>query len=118
MSTSMQPVSMLMSNLNVESAAKVSPNALSAAQDTGQSQEIIREGIRAVQTVQANTAATEAQRVHRKDAGDEQEGRRRGGRQSQDSYEHTESEPQSVKSGNAPLIHEPLKTRKSIEFLA
>ena len=115
---SMQPVSMLMSNLNLESAAKTSPNAFAAAQETGQSQEIIRDGIRAVQTVQASDAAAEAQRVHRKNAGDDQEG---GGRQGgQDSFEHTEQkhEEQPVSSESVPLIRETVRSRKSFEFLA
>ena len=60
MSSSLQPVSMLMSNLNVESTARYSPNALSAAQDTGLRQEIVQEGIRMVQTVQASEAAAES----------------------------------------------------------
>ena len=117
---SMQPVSMLMSNLNLDSAAKVSPNAYAAAQDTGQSQEIVREGIRAVQRVQASDAAAEAQRVHRKNANDEQQGH--GGRDSQgrDSFEHTEADKgeQAVKTENAPLILETVRSRKSFEFLA
>ena len=124
---SMQPVSMLMSNLNLESAAKVSPNALAAAQDTGQSQEIIREGIRAVQRVQASDAASEAQRVHRKDSGEEQEGEGGGrgkqdghGRKSHDSFEHVESEglERAVKSESIALIRENVRSRKSFEFLA
>ena len=119
--SSMQPVSMLMSNLNLESAAKVSPNALAAAQDAGQSQEIIREGIRAVQTVQASDAAARAQRVHRKDAGDEREGSGGQGRQNRDSFEHMETEheeQQAVKAENAPLIRENVRSRKNFEFLA
>ena len=123
---SMQPVSMLMSNLNLESAAKISPNALAAAQDTGQSQEIVRDGIRAVQTVQASDAAAEAQRVHRKGTGDEQEGGNGQGRQSRgsrDSFEHTESEheeqPVSLKNvAHEPLIERKVRSRKSFEFLA
>ena len=62
----MRPVSMLMSNLNIEANTHHAPNALAAAQDTGQSQEIIREGIKVVQTVQANEAAAKSQRVRRK----------------------------------------------------
>ncbi len=123
---SMQPVSMLMSNLNLESAAKISPNALAAAQDTGQSQEIIRDGIRAVQTVQASDAAAQAQRVHRKNAGDDQEGHNGQGRQGRqerdlhDSFEHTEAKNQeqhmSLKS--VPLIEKKARSTKSFEFLA
>ena len=122
---SMQPVSMLMSNLNLESAAKISPNALAAAQDTGQSQEIVREGIRAVQTVQASDAAAEAQRVHRKNSGDDQEGQGRQGRQGRDfrghdSFEHMETkhEEQAVNLKSAPLIEKKVRSMKSFEFLA
>ena len=120
---SMQPVSMLMSNLNLESAAKISPNAYAAAQDTGQSQEIVRDGIRAVQTVQASDAAAEAQRVHRKNSGDEQEGQERQGgqgRDSRDSFERTEqnSEEQAVNLKSAPLIEQKVRSMKSFEFLA
>ena len=115
----MQPVSMLMSNLNLESAAKTSPNAFAAAQETGQSQEIIRDGIRAVQTVQASDAAAEAQRVHRKNAGDDQEGQSR--QREQDSFERTKTKPeaeQTVNSESVPLIRENVRSRKSFEFLA
>ena len=122
---SMQPVSMLMSNLNLESAAKISPNAFAAAQDTGQSQEIVREGIRLVQTVQASDAAAEAQRVHRKNSGDDQEGQGRQGGQGRDfrghdSFEHTEAEheEQAVNLKSAPLIEKKVRSMKSFEFLA
>ena len=120
---SIQPVSMLMSNLNLESAAKISPNALAAAQDTGQSQEIIRDGIRAVQTVQASDAAAEAQRVHRKNSGDDQEGQNGQGRQgknSRDSFEHTETEheEQAVSLKSTLLIEKKVRSKKSFEFLA
>ena len=112
---SIQPVSMLMSNLNVESVARQSPSALAAAQDTGQSQEIVREGIRAVQTVQASEAAAEAQRVHRKKDTDEQQGQGN----SRDSFEHTEAKKEDgVNVESAPLIRENVRSRKSFEFLA
>ena len=111
---------MLMSNLNLESAARISPNAFAAAQDTGQSQEIVQEGIRAVQTVQASDAAAEAQRVHRKNSGDEQEGQQRQGRDSHDSFEHTEPkhEEQSADIKNGPLIEKKVRIMKSFDFLA
>ena len=110
---------MLMSNLNVDSAARYSPNAISAAQDTGQRQEIVQEGIRMVQTVQASEAAAEAQRVHRKDTNDEQE---RRGRDSRDSFERTKAKHEEAGAGsvseNAPLIRQNVRSRKSFEFLA
>ena len=114
--SSMQPVSMLMSNLNLESTAKHAPNALAAAQDTAQSQEIIREGIRIVQTVQANEAAAQAQRVHRKNAGDEENGQGRQGQQ--DSYTHTEQKHEENIPESAPLIRENVRSKKSFDFLA
>ena len=109
---------MLMSNLNVESAAHHAPNALAAAQDTGQRQEIVQEGIRIVQTVQAGTAAAEAQRVHRKDTNDEQE---RRGRNSRDSFEYSEGhkdEQHPAEQESAPPIKETVRSRRKFEFLA
>ena len=113
----MQPVSMLMSNMNVEAMTHHAPNALAAAQDTGQSQEIVREGIRAVQTVQASEAANEMQRVHRKTENDEREGQRRNN--TGDSF--VKSEAEEKKDGhenNMPLIRENVRSKKSFSFLA
>ena len=108
---------MVMSNMNVDSTARHTPNAGAAAQDTGQRQEILQEGIRMVQTVQASQAAAEAQRVHRKDARDEQEGR---GRRERDSFEHTDSEEGKEPAGmeSAPLIRERAVIRKKFDFTA
>lgn len=111
----MQPVSMLMSNMNVEAMTHHAPNALAAAQDTGQNQEIVREGIRAVQTVQASEAANESQRVHRKTENDQHDGQRRNNQR--DSFVKSEEK----KGGNelaAPLKSENVKSKKSVSFLA
>ena len=107
----MQPVSMLMSNMNVEAMTNHAPNALAAAQDTGQSQEIVREGIRQVQRVQASEEAKEAQRVHRKTENDEREGRRQG-----DSYYHTQ-EQASKQDEDAPLLKIHAKPSKHVNFV-
>ncbi len=120
---SIQPVSMLMSNLNVESTARMSPNALAAAQETGQSQEIIREGIRAVQTVQASEAAFEAQRVHRKSSGEDGGEGRRGGQDSftrsrREGEEETAARAEDVPLIRKTVIRETVRSRKSVEFLA
>ncbi len=115
----MQPVSMLMSNLNVTNTTHHAPNAMAAAQDTGQSQEIVREGIRVVQTVQASEAASEAQRVHRKNENDEREGQQKNSR---DSYEHKEQkkEKENPEKLNTNLIREIPKNKidKKFEFYA
>ena len=114
---SIQPVSMLMSNLNLESTARISPNALAAAQETGPSQEIIRDGIRAVQTVQASEAAFEAQRVHRKNAGDDDG----GGRHEQDSFTRSkrEGEEEIAAPEEQDTVRKNVVPRKRrVEFLA
>ena len=113
----MQPVSMIMSNINVEAMTHHAPNALAAAQDTGQSQEIVREGIKVVQTVQASEAAYEAQRVHRKNENDEREGR--GGTNGRDSFEHTEQKKNEHEEiADAPLMRENVRNKKRVSFLA
>jgi len=114
----MQPVSMLMSNLNVEANTHHAPNAMAVAQDTGQSQEIIRDGIRVVQTVQASEAASEAQRVHRKNENDEQS----HNNQKRDSFEHSKQE-KNLENTNSTLIPEikiesSIKNKKNFEFFA
>ena len=79
----MQPISLLMSHFNVENNIHMTPNALAAAQDTAQGQELVRDSIRITQTVQANEAAAETQKVHRRTEDEEREDRRRG---AQDTY--------------------------------
>ena len=111
----MQPVSMLMSNMNVEAMTNHAPNALAAAQDTGQSQEIVREGIRQVQRVQASEEAKASQRVHRKTENDEREGRRQS-----DEYHHTNTnaKTQEVKSEeDTPLLKIHAKTNRHVNFV-
>ncbi len=120
----MQPVSMLMSNMNVEAMTHHAPNALAAAQDTGQKQEIIRDGIRAVQTVQASEAANEMQRVHRKTENDEREGRKKNNQR--DSFVKSE-EKKTDKNGHeltaqqiSPITEDvkSKKRTKSFSFIA
>ena len=124
MASSMQPVSMLMSNLNIEANTHNAPNALAAAQDTGQTQEIVREGIRIVQTVQASESAKEAQRVHRKTENDEREGNSRGRRDSFERREEKheanreESKSEAKSESEAPLIRENIRRKKKFEFYA
>lgn len=117
--SSLQPVSMLMSNLNVASEAKYTPNAMAAAQDTGQRQEIVQEGIRMVQTVQASEAAAEAQRVRRKNSDEQEEQGRRG--RGGDSYEHSEGEAKAEEAAlnvSAPIIEKKVSNRKGFNFVA
>ena len=112
----MQPVSMIMSNMNVEAMTHHAPNALAAAQDTGQTQEIVREGIRQVQRVQASDAAAEMQRVHRKTENDEREGQRRNN--PGDAFVKSEDSNNGHEDSSEPLIRENVRTKKRVSFLA
>jgi len=118
----MQPVSMLMSNLNVEANTHHAPNAMAVAQDTGQSQEIIRDGIRIVQTVQASEAASEAQKVHRKNENDEQqEGSKK--QKSGDTFERSKKEKNLENTAqvifeNKEVQIESKNNKKNFEFYA
>ena len=49
-----QPISLLMSQFNVENSAQLTRSALAAAQETGQGQEVVRDSLRRTQMVQAN----------------------------------------------------------------
>ena len=113
----MQPVSILMSNLNVTNTTHHAPNAMAAAQDTGQSQEIVREGIKVVQTVQASEAASEAQRVHRKNENDERNEQQKNSRDSFEHQQQKEKNKSPEQDSNTPLIRE-VKTNKKFEFYA
>ncbi|MBR4195284.1 MAG: hypothetical protein IKQ95_01065 [Synergistaceae bacterium] len=112
----MQPVSMIMSNMNVEAMTHHAPNALAAAQDTGQTQEIVREGIRQVQRVQASDAAAEMQRVHRKTENDEREGQRRNN--PGDSFVKSQEKNNGHEETDAPLMRENARTKKRVSFIA
>lgn len=115
---------MLMSNLNVEANTHHAPNAMAVAQDTGQSQEIIRDGIRVVQTVQASQAASEAQKVHRKNENDrEKDGRHQSG----DTFERSKKENEKQEDNHNPehkaliienKIENNIKSKKAFEFYA
>lgn len=109
----MQPVSLLMSNMNVEAMTSHAPNALAAAQDTGQSQEIIRDGIRITQRVQASGQAANTQRVHRKNENDERENQSKN-----DSYHHSEAKQSKNSDEQMPLIRETARTKKRVDFIA
>ena len=60
-----QPISLLMAHFNVEHSAQMSRDAIAAAQQTAQGQEVVQESVRRTQRVQASLAAAEV----RKDGG-------------------------------------------------
>ena len=102
----MQPISLLMSHFNVENNIHMTPNALAAAQDTAQGQEIVRDSIRITQTVQANEAAAETQKVHRRSEDEEREDRRRGARDTYSGHSEDGGEESHQEEGTPlPAIH-------------
>ena len=52
-----QPISLLMAQFNVEHSAQISKDAIAAAQQTGQGQEVVQESVKRTQMVQAGLAA-------------------------------------------------------------
>lgn len=90
-----------MSHFNVQNSVQMAPNALAAAQDTAQGQEIVRDSIQRVETVQANEAAAEVQKVHRRSEDEEREGRRQDAR---DSFQR--SEPEKKAEGASAVLPE------------
>jgi len=71
----LQPVNLLMAHFNVEHTAQISKDALAAAQQTGQGQEVAQESVRRTQMVQAGIAAAEPKKVKRKEEGERRQGR-------------------------------------------
>ena len=72
-----QPISLLMAHFNVEHSAQISRDAIAAAQQTAQGQEVVQESVRRTQRVQASLAAAEV-RTRMATAGGTRSGRRRG----------------------------------------
>ncbi|MDR1873516.1 MAG: hypothetical protein LBQ90_00675 [Synergistaceae bacterium] len=77
----LQPVNLQLAHFNIEHSAQISREALAAAQQTGQGQEVAQESVKRTQMVQAGLAAAEPQKVKRREE-DEQERRRQEQRQS------------------------------------
>ena len=92
-----QPISLLMSQFNVENSAQLTRSALAAAQETGQGQEVVRDSLRRTQMVQANEAAAGVRKVRRRTDEEEREGRRRD---AQDAFQR--SEPGGKAEAEAP----------------
>ena len=95
---------------------------MAAAQDTGQSQEIIKEGIKVAQTVQASENIKNSQRVHRKTP----EERQQGNNNNNDSFERSDDDKNKNKNKNsdeiitkaAPITNANIKNTSSFNFSA
>ncbi|MCR4817633.1 MAG: hypothetical protein K5841_01600 [Fretibacterium sp.] len=116
----MQPINLLMSHFNVENNIHMTPNALAAAQDTAQGQEIVRDSIRITQTVQANEAAAEIQKVHRRSEDEEREDRRRDARDTYSGHSDEDGGGEATQGEKTSLpqvqSEERLPSKKGFDF--
>ena len=92
----LQPVNLQLAHFNVEHSAQISRDAIAAAQQTGQGQEVVKESLQRTQMVQASVAVAEPRKVQRREE-DERERRREEQQQSfssrSDSYEEAQAQP-------------------------
>ena len=75
----LQPVNLQLAHFNVEHSAQLSRDAIAAAQQTGQGQEVVQESVKRAQVVQAGLASAETGKVKRKEENERE--RRREKRQ-------------------------------------
>ena len=71
----LQPVNLQLAHYNVEHTAQISKDAIAAAQQTAQTQEVAQENLKRMQIVQNTEAAAELQKIRRKNE-DERERRK------------------------------------------
>lgn len=100
----LQPVNLQLAHFNVEHSAQISKDAIAAAQQTAQGQEAVQESVKRAQTVEASLAATEAQKIKRREE-DERERRREEQRQSFAEHSDASAEKAEIEKkteGKAP----------------
>ncbi|MDR1379608.1 MAG: hypothetical protein LBJ36_11255 [Synergistaceae bacterium] len=110
----LQPVNLQLAHFNIEHSAQISRDAIAAAQQTGQGQEVAQESVRRTQMVQAGLAAAEVRKVKRKEE-EERERRREEERQS------FSEEPDSSEASLGAVIEQenhPKTSPKSFDFYA
>ena len=81
-----QPISLLMAHFNVEHSAQMSRDALAAAQQTAEGQQVVQESVRRTQRVQAGMAAAEVRKVQRRNEDEEREHQRQRQDEGRDSF--------------------------------
>lgn len=102
----LQPVNLQLAHFNVEHSAQISKDAIAAAQQTGQGQEVVQESVKRAQIVEAGLASAEAQKVKRRGEDEEQERRREEQRESLSKHPNaqekdTDPERKSVQKSSA-----------------
>ena len=75
-----------MAHFNVEHSAQMSRDALAAAQQTAQGQQVAQESVRRTQRVQARMAAAEVRKVQRRSEDEEREHQRQRQDENRDSF--------------------------------
>lgn len=111
-----QPISLLMAHFNVEHSARMSKDALAAAQQTAQGREVVQESVRRTQMVQAGMAAAEVQKVRRRDEDEERERRREQGREEDKGAFYASEQPED--SGEQKGVEPNGIPKKSFDFYA
>ena len=114
----LQPVNLQLAHFNVEHTAQISKDAIAAAQQTGQTKEVVQEGVRRTQVVQNSDAAAELQKVRRKNE-DERERREEQGRSFSDLLNFSDSERddnQGTKQDSKPKIEQEVGSGTNIEL--
>ena len=111
-----QPISLLMAHFNVEHSAQISRDAIAAAQQTAQGQEVVQESVRRTQRVQASLAAAEVRKVRRRD--EDEDG---GCRRDREQEENESSFRASAHPGDEGEVKEPKgedTPQRSFDFYA
>ena len=111
-----QPISLLMAHFNVEHSAQMSRDALAAAQQTAEGQQVVQESVRRTQRVQAGMAAAEVRKVQRRSEDEEREHQRQRQDENRDSFSSVAStEPEEEDRGRESKEAAP---QKSFDFYA
>ncbi|GHS89225.1 hypothetical protein AGMMS49957_12080 [Synergistales bacterium] len=108
----LQPVNLQLAHFNVEHSAQISKDAMAAAQQTGQTQETVKENVMRAQRVEASIAAAEAQKIKSKE---EDEKRRGNQRQASSGRDENEDSAEADNAKTTPHTGTPVR---SFEFYA
>jgi hypothetical protein len=112
----LQPVNLQLAHFNIEHSAQISKDAIAAAQQTAQGQEVVQESVKRTQMVQASIAAAESQKVKRKTE-DQREHRREERQRSFSGRSDTEDPKLEMQTAQSVQV-EKRDSPKSFDFYA
>ena len=114
-----QPIELQIAHFKVDQVAQATKSAIAAAQQTAQGKEIVQEGVKRAQMVQAGEAAAETGKVKRREEEEGRERRREGqgqGKSFSARSDFTEAADEPMKTGTEEIKVK--KTPKSFELYA